>query len=192
MNIGIIVGHTKKDPGALAPGCLSSEYSYNYDLASLISCHAALRGHCALIIEKQNDEDAHELAIRVNSLNINCCVELHCNAFNGKVMGTEVLYCDTNRFNILFSTILNEDICELYDRSKKTYRGSKQVKRGQRGYNNIASIEKPCALIEPFFIDNPLDFENYGLKLKNKLAETIVLSCLNFNLYMEDVTWGLS
>jgi N-acetylmuramoyl-L-alanine amidase len=90
----------------------------------------------------------------INTLEPDFIVSLHCNAFNGKVSGTEVLYYHkSERGKKIAETLLNH----LVEHLKLPNRGIKPKTTEDRGGYLLCYTNAPCVIAEPFFIDNDDD-----------------------------------
>jgi len=179
MKLAFIIGHNQLKQGAISPDKQMTEYRYNLLLAKTVSINCHLLKIKNYIFEK-NAKTNDEIAELINLLNPDCVVELHCNAFNSKILGSEVLYIDKNPENEILSHIMQYEICTIFERDGKHDRGYRKIKENDRGYNNIKNINAPCCIIEPFFIDNQFDYEK-GMKLINELSLTIISACKSFS-----------
>ena len=177
MTFCIVVGHTEQAQGAKYPQGVITEYVYNKGLAEEISCSLGVKDHEGFIIKKDGMTDK-KIAELVNDYNPSACIELHCNAFNQKVTGTEVLYTGKHELNIILSSSIQVNLIENFNRSKKD-RGTKKLKPKHNGYDNLDKIEVPACLVETFFIDNKNDL-TFGLMNIQKIAEAISNGLIDF------------
>lgn len=88
-----------------------------------------------------------------NGMLNNACVELHFNAFNSKVAGTETLYDLEPKQSAILADHIQEKLCQALKRPGKS-RGSKLVQEG-RGAYNLQLCKIPGVLTEIAFCDNP-------------------------------------
>ena len=142
------IGHSKKSPGAVNQKHGVSEFQFNTRLANdikrLIPVQLFYRG------SYQN------LPRDINAFNPELVVSLHCNAFNKKASGTEVLY--------YHSSVIGKKMAEIYQRHLVEClglpdRGIKPKIDADRGGYQLRYIKAPCIIVEPFFIDNDSEFE---------------------------------
>lgn len=168
--IAVVVGHSETDPGAVNDNG-RTEFQYNSELAPLV-CEALIElGHEPLIVWR--DRSYSKMPARVNSLGIDFSIELHCNAFNGKASGSEVLHHGSSvKGARLANSVLNEivNVLGLPDR------GVKGISSKDRGGLMVAYTMKPHVIIEPFFIDNLSDL-GIGETCKAELATAIAVGC---------------
>lgn len=98
----------------------------------------------------------HLLPNTVNKTKAKYCVSFHCNAFNGKVSGTETLYFTHSQKGKKIAADIQRAMVEVLDLPN---RGIKPRDIRHRGGALLQNTAMPTILIEPFFIDN-----NYDLK----------------------------
>lgn len=175
--LGVIVGHTKRAKGArFYHG--GAEYDYNLGLAKDIKRHAdrARTLDCSIFTRDSGGiSGAYSAALQAGC---DVIIELHFNAFNGKVKGTETL-CTTDQQDRDFAGLVHKACCEAMRRGDNS-RGVKVLSRSSRGGRNVYSAGMvPNCLIEPFFGDNE-DDAGTGLKYKNDLADRIVGACCEY------------
>lgn len=149
----LIVGHEKKAPGAsFALG--GSEYDYNTKVAALCEDYAK-RTYPGLNVKTVFRDGvgisgAYKAA---KGLNPDACIELHFNAFNGKVAGTETLSTVEDK-DKAFAKVVQKAMCEVFERGGDS-RGVKVIPKNARGGGNIYSLPGFAnCLVEPFFGDN--------------------------------------
>jgi len=105
------------------------------------------------------------------------CVELHFNAFNARVSGTEVLYDLDPKDSVHLADCLQEYLCQAFKRPSLS-RGVKLVEEG-RGAYNLKLCKIPGVITEAFFGDNP-DDAKIAWDLRHAYAEAIVKGALKF------------
>lgn len=156
LTLGIIVGHTKSAGGAGLHGTSMNEYQYNSQVAELMKAECERLG---TIIPKIIFRDgigisgAYKLAEKAQC---DCVVELHFNAFNGSVEGTETL-CTMSSDDKEFAGMVHRGICRAFGRVGNS-RGVKPLSRSARGGGNIYAFPNGAnCLVEPFFGDNASD-----------------------------------
>ena len=119
--------------------------------------------HLALGIEKKVQKTEiqrvyrrtyKELPDDINALDPDFIVSLHCNAFNGKASGTEVLYYHKSENGKKMAEILLE---HLVEHLKLRNRGIKPRTAEDRGGYLLRYTKAPCVIAEPFFIDSDDD-----------------------------------
>lgn len=169
--LGVIVGHTSRAKGArFALG--GYEYDYNSHIARLISARAAESKTVECEVFTRNSggiSGAYQSAIQAGC---DVIIELHFNAFNTKVAGTETL-CTTDPKDRVFAEYVHRDICQAFGRDGDS-RGVKPLSRSSRGGRNVYSAGIiPNCLVEPFFGDNP-DEAKLASMIKDSYAKAIV------------------
>jgi len=176
--LAIVVGHTERNPGAKGISPISNyEYFWNKRLAKLIQSFANSNDiECGIFFrDGVGIVGAYKKVVQWSP---HSCVELHFNAYNGAVTGTETLYglYDPSRE---WAQNIQNLMVELYERSGKLNRGIKKRAIGERGGKNVNQLENiPSCLIEPYFGDASKDAflaDNY----LNELAKSIVTAHKN-------------
>ena len=154
MKIILIVGHRESSQGAMNSKSKITEFKYNSVLASKIK--EMCNHECVIAFRDDEEEGYYRLPSQVNSLNGDLIISLHCNAFNKKASGHEVLYWHNSVKSKYYAKIFNKMLDKVIG---NTDRGIKPIKHGDRGSNILRRTNAPCILIEPFFIDNNRDME---------------------------------
>lgn len=142
----LVVGHNQKQPGAKVVNN-QNEYMYNSKVAHIVS-NLLPEVNVAFYSELEKDyvvlSDPGFIAI-----------ELHTNAFNGYVNGSEVLVLDGDVVSEEYAQEMLDSLCERFG---KRNRGVKYIKEGDRGYENLRRAKGKGArisiIVEPFFGDN--------------------------------------
>jgi len=147
MKVAVIVGHDKKSAGAYSKSLKISEYVYNSEVASELSCVAD--------IYKRPNANGYksQMQILANELNpkgYDLVVELHFNSFNEKANGTETVGFKGNNHTKYIGNSFNEKISKHY---KTINRGHKTSDVGGRGYWFLKLMDAPALILEPFFGD---------------------------------------
>ncbi len=179
----IVVGHTNNARGAVATAPLSqTEFDYNSDLAQRIQTFGTSKGYKVdIVLRQQPGARGIRLAYEeVSDYEPDAAIELHFNAFNGKVRGTETLYADTEDtpgvFELEFANIIQHKMVRVFNRRGRLNRGIKSRPRTtrERGWYNVNQTTAfPSILIEPFFGDNTID-AGLAVQKKQVLAEALV------------------
>lgn len=154
IKLAVIVGHEKKAPGARMTNG-KSEYDYNSEVATLMKLAAKAKPVVVETIfrDRIGISGAYEKAAKLGA---DCVIELHFNAFNTVVHGTETL-CTADARDVEFAGIVHEKVCEVFQRNGLS-RGVKKLARSARGGNNVHSFAAGVnCLVEPFFGDNRED-----------------------------------
>jgi len=146
----LVIGHKKRSPGAMNAKANVSEFDFNEDLALRIE-----RKVNKAEVQRIYRRTWEELPGDINQLNPDFVVSLHCNAFNEKASGTEVLYYYKSQRGKKIAEVLQKYLVaylELPDR------GIKPKTSEDRGGYLLRYTNAPCVITEPFFIDNDDDF----------------------------------
>lgn len=147
--IAIVIGHSIRSQGAANHNGLT-EFKFNQRLALAI-CERGIPG--AEIIPVYRDSYL-DLPKKINVLNPDAIISLHCNAFNTKVSGTEVLYYHRSGSGQALAAILQGNLVSALNLPD---RGIKPVDSEGRGGHLLKQTNAPCVIAEPFFIDNDAD-----------------------------------
>lgn len=174
--LGVIVGHTQVAPGAFAVAPIGqSEYPWNLDLARKIKTAGAAQDVDVRVRlrDKVGIRGAYD---QISEVNPKAIVELHFNAANRAVRGTETLYAFAK--SKPWAERLQAEMVAVYNRTGKSNRGLKRRVAGDRGFESVSQLpEIPTALIEPFFGDNTTDAKA-GQTQKDNLAAAIIAAFL--------------
>ncbi|QHQ34745.1 N-acetylmuramoyl-L-alanine amidase [Algicella marina] len=158
MKLAIIIGHNSVRQGANGTAPISqSEFNFNSEVAEIMDAEATLYGIDAKIFRRRNRTstraEIEEVYGRSDDWGADLSVELHFNAFNGTVRGTETL-CGPSQASLQAATSIHMELLDLYDRTVSEDRGLKPYRPGMRGGLSLISGRAPAVLVEPFFGDN--------------------------------------
>ena len=168
-DIIVCVGHHKKKQGAVCPVTGITEWQINCLFSDAVR-HAFIKAGftCELI---QN----LSLPYKVKHINKSCgslCLDLHCNAYNGEIVGHEVLYF----YRSTKSELLAQFITDAIDLN--WFRNVKPINNESGSY--LLEKTRPMALIiESCFIDNWSDFSTIMTQM-SVFAEQIVTGYKNY------------
>lgn len=170
LALGIIVGHTKTAPGAALKGTGMNEYQYNSQVADLIKKNAPAWMKVNIIYrDKLGISGAYAKAAL---LGCDVVIELHFNAYNGVVYGTETL-CTQDADDVDFAHLVQKATCSVFNRNGMS-RGVKVISASARGGGNVHAFKQgPNCLVEPFFGDNPKEVD-LALKHKENYAKALI------------------
>ena len=145
----LVIGHKKSSPGAGNDRAGIHEFEFNEDLAIRIEKKTQNTK-----IQRVYRRTWGELPADINGLDPHFVISLHCNAYNGRASGTEVLYYHKSKIGESIAKILqNHLVAFLGLRDRKI-----QPKTSEdRGGNLLRYTKAPCVIAEPFFIDNDED-----------------------------------
>ena len=145
----LVIGHKKSSPGAVNERAGLTEFDFNEDLAIRIEKKVKKTE-----VQRIYRRTYKELPDDINALEPDFVISLHCNAFNGKASGTEVLYYHKSENGKKMAEIL---VNHLVGHLKLPNRGAKPKTVEDRGGPLLRSTKAPCLIAEPFFIDNNSD-----------------------------------
>lgn len=145
----LVIGHKKSSPGAVNKRSGITEFDFNEDLAIRIEKKVNKTE-----VQRIYRRTYRELPDDINTLDPDFIVSLHCNAFNGRASGTEVLYYHKSEEGKKMAEIL---LNHLVEHLKLPNRGIKPKTAEDRGGPLLCYTKAPCVIAEPFFIDNDSD-----------------------------------
>jgi N-acetylmuramoyl-L-alanine amidase len=145
----LVIGHKKSSPGASNDKSGLNEFDFNEELAILIEKKAQKAQ-----IQRIYRRTYQELPNDINALDPHFVVSLHCNAYDGRASGTEVLYYHRSEVGKRIAEILQR---RLHDFLSLRDRGIKEKTTEDRGGYLLRYTKAPCVIAEPFFIDNNED-----------------------------------
>lgn len=167
--VALIVGHSHEVRGAGNKELGIYEYDFNKTLADKIAPILIDLGYNPVVVYRDTYVG---LPAKVNQVNPDIAVSLHCNAFNTQASGSEVLHYDGSKKGKLLATYLQKSIVGVMrenDRGVKPISYGHVGKAGDRGGYLVAKTTMPTVIAEPFFIDNP-DSLTKAQELMNELA----------------------
>ena len=174
MEIVLIVGHKEFSQGASNKTYNIAEFGFNTSLVDDIIDQYI--GDNVLI--KVLRTSYRSVPYSVNEKNPDFAISFHCNAYNTKVSGTEMLYYHRSTKGKLMAEILQKNICDaLHLRS----RGIKPKTVEDRGGYILKYIYCPIVIAEPFFIDNDSDYD-IALEHRDALIKAYVKSIDDISL----------
>lgn len=166
----IVVGHKKTSPGAYNETYHISEFEYNNDIA--IKIDKILSDSKIVNTQIIYRRTYKSLPDDINELNPDFIISLHCNAFNKKAIGCEVLYYHKSMIGKKIADILYRYLYSVLP-YKKRNRGIKPITSEDRGGYLLKHTNAPCLIAEPFFIDNDEELENI---IKDNLVNMYVIA----------------
>jgi N-acetylmuramoyl-L-alanine amidase len=147
--VALVIGHKKSSPGAVNQRTGLNEFNFNDDLAITIE-----KKVLQTAIQRVYRRTYKELPGDINALNPDFVLSLHCNAYNGRASGTEVLYYHQSEIGKRIAEILQKHLVEFLGLRD---RGIKEKTSEDRGGFLLRYTRSPCVIAEPFFIDNDDD-----------------------------------
>lgn len=183
MKLALIVGHTKRAPGAKAVEPISTyEYFFNGGVAVEACKRAeAQKMSCRIFFKDGLTDEQVAAAVHrwTSDEKRSVCIELHFNAANGKARGTETLYDADPTTSKTFAEVVQKHVTKALSRTGSGDRGLKLIGPGDRGHRNLRTVKIASCLIEPAFGDTPLDakllFEN-----QERYAQSLVDAAKEF------------
>ena len=145
----LVVGHTRGSQGAVNKSTGLTEFDFNNGMAVRVKLKSE-----AVKIEIVYRDTYKGLPSKINSTNPDFIVSLHCNAFNEKASGTEVLYYHKSSAGRRMADIFGGNLIDFLGLQN---RGSKSKTSEDRGGYLLRYTNAPCIIVEPFFIDNDHD-----------------------------------
>ncbi len=145
----LVIGHKKSSPGAVNEKTGLTEFDFNEDLAIRIE-KAVEKTQIQRVYRRTWDK----LPADINALKPHFVLSPHCNAYNGQVSGTEVLYYHKSEVGKTIAEILQRGLVDFLGLPD---RGIKPKTSEDRGGYLLRYTNAPCVIAEPFFIDNDDD-----------------------------------
>ncbi|MGD8694880.1 MAG: N-acetylmuramoyl-L-alanine amidase [Syntrophobacterales bacterium] len=145
----LVIGHKKSSPGAGNDRAGIHEFEFNEDLAIRIEKKTQNTR-----IQRVYRRTYEELPGDINGLDPDFVLSLHCNSYNGRASGTEVLYYHRSKIGEGIAKILQNHLVEFLGLRD---RGIKRKTSEERGGYLLRYTNAPCVIAEPFFIDNDED-----------------------------------
>ncbi len=178
--IAIAVGHSETKPGAVNKTTALSEFKFNSVVAAALKLALSKKYDVRIFFRPPNLDNIDAIRKVVREINIyypGLAIELHCNAANSSASGAEVLFWYKNKKTEQIAEFgANEFAIALSVPS----RGSKPIKRGDRGSVFLGETRCPAIITEPFFISNDNDLTK-ALVNFNRLISAY-LSMIQFGL----------
>lgn len=148
----LVVGHKQSSSGAVNADSGTTEFEFNDDLARIIEAKQT-----DVAIQRVYRRTYRSLPDDINELAPDFVISLHCNAYNRRTSGSEVLYYHRSDKGQRMAKILND---KLAGALKNRNRGIKPRSAEERGGFLLRYTHAPCVIAEPFFIDNNEEYAN--------------------------------
>ncbi len=145
----LVIGHKSSSPGAINAQSGITEFDFNEDLARRIEQMVQ-----EVTIQRIYRRTYVELPGDINALQPDFIVSLHCNAYDTRTSGSEVLYYHKSKKGKAIATIMLQHIVDYLQLPN---RGIKPKTSEDRGGYLLNYTNAPCIIAEPFFIDNDDD-----------------------------------
>lgn len=168
--VTIDVGHSATDGGAINKTYNVSEFEFNLGLSKLLEKELKDKGFDTEVVLR---ESYAKLPAQINATNCDICISLHANAYNKIASGTEVLYWHTSSRGKKLASILQDNIVGCLGLRD---RGIKPLENNSRGGSQLRKTSMPTVIIEPFFIDNDVDYmiaDECCKELAKSIAEAV-------------------
>ena len=159
----LVIGHKQDSPGAVNKNSEISEFAFNSRLALAIE-----DGIKDVKIERVLRQSYGALPYKINALDPDFIISLHCNAFNKKVSGTRVLYYHRSQKGKRLAEILQEKLVAALGLKDG---GIKPKTTEDKGGYLLFYTRAPAVIAEPFFIDNDND-----LKTATDVRDKLILA----------------
>jgi N-acetylmuramoyl-L-alanine amidase len=148
----LLVGHSCQKQGARSKSDIYgvTEYEINLSIARQVQENFFFEDEVDLILKtrKTNYKDLPE---DLNSLNPGLIIEMHCNAVDKKVQGTEVLYWHTSKKSKKVAEILQSEFLKALELPDRGIKAIESI--SERGGFLLNKTKCTCVITEPFFID---------------------------------------
>jgi len=166
MKVALVIGHKSSSGGARGQDG-TTEYTYNRELVYKVA--SFLLEHTSVSTKIVYRTEYKDLPDQINKDSPDLIVSFHCNAYNGMVSGTEVLYYNKSSKGQHIASVLQVAMLGALGLRDRGIKGKGAEDRG--GYL-LRYTKAPCVLLESFFIDNPSDLA-IGVHRKEFLAKVI-------------------
>lgn len=174
LDVAVIVAHGPTIGGATgnANGQRHSEFSYNAELAPLIVQYLAENGLAGEVFFRREDRDVRSAVVAAAARTPSLIIELHANAGNGVVRGSEALVRPNDPAAVVIAESILDSIQSSVGIPKRFVR---TIAAGSRGSTSLYATTRKALLLETFFIDNKMDLE-VALTKQRELAEAIAVA----------------
>ena len=142
----LVIGHMPNSPGAVNQTAGLTEFAFNDQLATDIISQVN-----GVEVERVYRDTYRGLPAKINALNADFIISMHCNAFNKQASGSEVLYYHSSTRSKAVADILQKKFVTALGIKD---RGIKSKTSEDRGGYLLRYTNAPCVITEPFFIDN--------------------------------------
>lgn len=166
MKCALVIGHRANRPGACNTKHNICEYGFNDKLVCDVYDYMKEKGS-DINIRIIHRRIYKELPDDINKINPDFFISLHCNAFDGKTNGTEMLYYHTSERSKKIAEIMQKIMIKAFGFKN---RGVRPRTTEDRGGTLLRYTDMPGVIAEPFFIDNDDAYEtvmeNYDKLIK--------------------------
>jgi N-acetylmuramoyl-L-alanine amidase len=163
--VAICVGHSrhingKRDGGAVSVGGVS-EWTFNRDIAFQIDRILREKGVASFVIDDYRGsgytDSMRWLASEIKAKGATLAIECHFNAATGTAKGHEWLFWQNSKGGKALATAMRGAYEEAFPMSVN--RGIKAKVSGERGGEFLKLTHCPAVIAEPFFGDNPQEWQ---------------------------------
>jgi len=155
MRVVVVIGHSQESQGAANSSYDVSEFVFSQKLAHDIEHNFWKLNPEDEIVVAYRENGYLKLPGEINELNPDLIVSLHCNAFDTRASGCEMLYYHKSEKGKEIARIFQNHLVQKLDNKD---RGIKPRRTEDRGGYLLRYTKAPCIICEPFFIDNDDDF----------------------------------
>ena len=157
MKCALVVGHKESSQGAENQSKKITEFMFNTQLAIDITNRLKCEDIKIVTVFRGDYRGSYnDLPGKINKEHPDFIISLHCNSFNTKVSGTEVLYYHKSKTGHMMASVLHDNLVEALELNA---RGLRPKTSEDRGGPVLRYTKAPCILAEPFFIDNDHDLD---------------------------------
>lgn len=150
MKVALVVGHSAHSPGVQTESM--SEFDFNDNLVR--DCVGVLSSHAGIGIVVIHRSTYRALPDSINATGADMALCFHANGFDGTASGTEMLYYHSStQAKALAQSLQNAVVGAL----GLPDRGVRPKHSEDRGGYVLRYTSMPCVILEPFFMDNPMD-----------------------------------
>lgn len=179
--IAICVGHSRRGDRGATSANGTSEWSYNNGLAERLKWKLEAAGLRCFVLNKY-DADSYGAAMRwvsheIEQRHATLAVELHFNASEGQAQGHEWLHWGASKDSRSLADALCKEFATRFPARKN--RGAKAKTSGDRGAEFLRLTHCPAVIAEPFFGDNPNEWE-FATKHVDEIADAIVAGIFSY------------
>lgn len=165
--VALVVGHKPSSKGAYNKNHDIFEFDFNNELVEKV-VKKLTAGWFDKVEPVVVYRDTYRgLPDKIDAENPDFIVSFHCNAYNGKPNGTEVLYYHSSTNGKKMAKILQKHLLRLGFKD----RGILGRTAEDRGGYLLRYTNAPCVIAEPFFLDSDAEYTNVDM---DDLAEYYV------------------
>ena len=167
--IALVIGHSERSQGAVNQSSGLTEWRFNDMLAAAVEVIVD-----TLDVFRIYRNSYQDLPLKINLLNPDYIISLHCNAFNQLASGTETLFYHRSETGKTMAEIVNRNVVAALGLPN---RGVKPKTSEDRGGYLLRYTNAPCVIAEPFFIDNDSDLviaKDKYLMLIDAMAKSVL------------------